>query len=97
MNTRAELIIQDYILDLKEPRNHYQRSQFKQSSYSIWAANEVLNYIREHESIRPTSIVIEDFIRKMDEYSCKNSINSFIFSVAHDIAEDILDIFLAME
>lgn len=96
MGIRAELIIQDYILDLKEPRNHYQRSQFKQSSYSIWAANEVLKYIKDHSSLPPV-IAIEDFIYKMDIYSCTNPNNSFIFSVAHDIAEDILDIFLAME
>ena len=96
MSTRAELIIQDYMLDLREPRNLHQRSQFKQSSYSIWAANEIMKYVKEHKSM-PTIDAIEDFIRKMDEYSCMNPDSSFIFSVAHDIAEDILDIFLAME
>lgn len=62
---------------------------------SIWAATEVLRYVKQHSEIHPL-ISIEDFARKMDAYSCIDRKTSMIFSIAHDVAEDILDIFLTI-
>ena len=86
-------IIRGYIVKLKVPVCDWPHSNFKQLSYSRWAAKEVLKYVKEHDSIPPI-VAIEEFIRKMDKYSCMNSNSSYMFSVAHDIAEDILDLFL---
>lgn len=94
MNDLAITIIQKYIADLEKQTHFWQKYSFKQNSYAKWAANELLECIRN----RPTTsviVTIEDFIRKMDRYSCMNLKNSYMFSVAHDTAEDILDIFLS--
>ena len=94
----AESIIEDYILDLKIPhRVTYKNSLwFAQMSYSVWAAEEVLNYVRNNQN-RPVIYVIEEFVMKMNRYSYINNDTSYVFSVAKDIAEDILDIFLAAQ
>lgn len=92
----AIMAIQDYILDIKEPKWNWRMSRFEQCSYSRWAANEVLKYVRSHRDISPI-MAIEEFIAKMDYFSCLNPNSSYSFSVAHDIAEDILDIFIAAQ
>lgn len=86
--------IQDYMLDLKEPKCNWKASRFSQLSYSRWAANEVLIYVTKRKNISPI-IAVEEFIAKVDKYSCMNAKHSYPFSIAHDIATDILDIFLA--
>ena len=86
-------VIRGYISRLNNPTRNWRNSNFKQISYSKWAAKEVLKYVKEHDSI-PVTIAIEEFIRKMDKYSCMNSNTSYMFSVAHDIAVDILDTFI---
>lgn len=94
MNDLAIEIIRKYIVDLENRAYLWQKPSFKQNSYAKWAANELLECIRN----RPTTsviVTIEDFIRRMDRYSCMNLKNSYMFSVAHDTAEDILDIFLS--
>lgn len=94
MNDLAIEIIQKYIADLEKQNHFWQKSSFKQNSYAKWAANELLECIKNRPK---TSVIvtIEDFIRKMDRYSCMSLKNSYMFSVAHDTAEDILDIFLS--
>lgn len=96
MHRIAELVIQDYILDLKEPRCNWKKSCFEQLSYSRWAANEVLKYVKKHRN-RPTIDVLKEFIAKMDIYATFNEDTTITFLIAKDVASDILDIFLAME
>lgn len=106
---RAILIIQDYILDrgfksdslskylgCRVRRIPIKRKYFDQKSYSNWAAHEVLLYVQNHSDMSPIE-AIEEFAKKVDRYSVKNPNTSYIFSVAYDIAMDILDIFLAMK
>lgn len=94
----------DYILSviqgyadkcLREPQRWLPREYFEQRSYQKWAVNEILKSIKDSEVIPPV-MVVENFIRKMDDFSCKNQKTSIIFSTAHDIAEDILDVLLAV-
>lgn len=104
---RAVLIIQDYMLDMTLPvrdldskryrpqKIPWKRCNFDQKSYSRWAVKEVLRYVQEHPDKSPVS-VIEEFVNLMDRYACASRKNSYIFSVAYDIAVDILDVFLAM-
>lgn len=89
-------IIQDYILDLKIPKYPWKIEWFEEESIKKWAANEVLEYVRDHGEISPT-LAIEEFIYAMDYYSCMNMNTSRIFSTAKIIGEDILDIFLCAQ
>ncbi len=95
MKTRtAELIIQEYIYDLREPKFSLKRSYFKQRSYSIWAAEEALRTIRKRKDVNPI-YAMEEFVGKMDYYACHRPDLSYIFSVAYDIGTDILDRLMA--
>lgn len=102
---QAELIIREYI-DRLEFKGYFPRKirvrklpmkagYFEYKSLSAWAAKEVLRYVRAHKNI-PPAIAVEDFAHKMDQYSLGNSRIGGTFSVAYDIAMDILDIFIAM-
>lgn len=93
----------DYILSvirgyadeyLKEPRRRMLKDWFKQVSYSRWAVDEILKRIEKNGSTPPV-LIVEDFIRKMDVFSCRNRRAGIIFSVAHDMAENILDVLIA--
>ena len=92
---QLDLIFQDYLIDMKDPCLQLIIYLFIQSSYSRWAVQELLTFVKQHKDMKPIN-AIELFIHKMDDYACTNSKNSYIFSVAHDIAEDVYDIFLAM-
>lgn len=87
-------IIESYIWDLKSPRIKVRDQLFKQLSYRIWAAEELYDFVCKNDNVPPLEAV-EQFIKKMDHYACLNSSNSFMFSVAHDTAEDVMDILLA--
>ncbi len=93
----------DYILSvirgyadeyLKEPRWRISKDWFKQISYSRWAVDEILKRIEKNGSTPPV-LIVEDFIREMDVFSCRNRRAGIIFSVAHDMAENILDVLIA--
>lgn len=90
MNQRAIRIIESYISRMRVPRRRLKKQQFAQRSYSLWAAEEVLHYVKCRNDISPTAAV-EEFIRMMDEYSCINPETSYLFSVAKDTALDIYD------
>lgn len=90
-------VIQKYADEyLKEPKCGLPRSCFEQRSYQMWAVDEILKSIGESKSVSPIAVV-EDFVRKMDKFSCSNRKNSVIFSVAHDVAINILDMLLVMK
>lgn len=95
----------DYILSaireyadeyLKEPAWRLPKDWFKHISYSRWAVEEILKSI-ENSKITSPITVVENFIRKMDDFSCSNQETSIIFSVAHDLAVDILDVLIALD
>ncbi|MBS6180517.1 MAG: hypothetical protein KH921_06990 [Erysipelotrichaceae bacterium] len=98
MDDRAIFAIKDYMVDLFEPGRNWPKHYFRQRSYARWIVLEILNNIQNRPEIPPIQIV-EEFVHKTDEFSGvdhddKN--DSFIFSTAHDIATDILDILRAM-
>ena len=95
MYSRAIKVIESYIYDLKEPRMNLTRTRNSQRIYSRWAAEEVLGYVIYRKDIPPTQAV-EEFMHKMDSYASLNSKNSYIFSVAYDIAADILDLLICI-
>ena len=63
---------------------------FNQKVYTIWAIEELRKEVEKNKNESPI-LVIEDFIQKMDKYSCKNIKTSAIFSVARDVGMYVLD------
>lgn len=66
---------------------------FQHTSYSRWAATELLD--RLYHSDQPPLVVIEEFRDLMDEYSCVNPSTSYIFSTAKGMTEWIIDLLIS--
>lgn len=96
----------DYILSVireyadaylrKEPTWRMQRGWFEMRSYGRWAVDEILRNLEMSKESPPIQVV-EAFVRKMDDFSCRNRKASIIFSIAHDMAENILDVLIGMK
>ncbi len=98
MDERAISAIEDYMFDLFEPGRNWPKYEFNKRSYERWAAKEILESIRRRPDVSPLQIA-EEYVLMTDklsgiEHDDRN--DSFIFSVAHDVATDILDILRAM-
>ncbi|MCM1090083.1 MAG: hypothetical protein NC413_04515 [Muribaculum sp.] len=88
------LIIEDYIFDITEPQRNWDKHWFKEVSYQRWAGNELLNRVRRNPDKDPID-VISDFVIKTREFSSKDhgdKEDRQIFSVAYEMATDILEI-----
>ena len=83
--------ILEYINDLKQTASYWNKELFQQQAYSLWAAKEIYFRLAKNETYSPAYLV-EDFANKMDDYACKRKETSFMFSIAHDVAIDILDL-----
>lgn len=93
MNEAAILIIKDYMTEhLFEPCARWPEYYFAERSYARWVATEILERL-EHSQASPIN-VIADFIRELDDYSCVNTHNELLFSMARDAAEEIIRLFL---
>lgn len=91
------LVLADYIMDIKLPRNIPKyRDNFKNKSYAKWSVQELLMYITRNKNQSPTESTIE-FIKMMDDFSKIRKKDKNMFLIAKDTAKDILDIFNAME
>jgi len=94
MNEAVILIIESYISEhLFEPAAHWPKYYFDQRAYSRWVANEILERVKQ-QKLTPPIIIIEEFIRELDNCSCVNGRNEMIFSIAREAAEEMLDLFL---
>ena len=63
--------------------------RFATASYSKSALRDLYTLIKEDKET-PSSILIEEFANKMDEYACMNTHASIMFSVAYDISMAVL-------
>lgn len=84
--------LDEHIRGSYEPPTYYPKRKgaqmtFNQRSLSRWAANEFFSYLKGAPNL---IVAAEIFVKKMDEYSC-NKKNSWMFSIAHDVATDLLD------
>ena len=98
MDSRVISVIEDYMFDLFEPGRNWPKYEFNKRSYERWAAKEILKRIQQHPEI-PAINLVEEYVLMTDEFSGiehDERNDSFIFSVAHDVATDILDILRAM-
>ena len=90
-NDLAIGIVKDYIYEFSDHiYTPWQKKEFQYETYSIWAAKELLVELSENKSLPPL-FVLEKFRDKMDDYACLNKKNSFIFSVAKDTTEYLID------
>lgn len=94
MYETTQMIILEYIADLKEPRRNWRRSDFADRVYSRWAAREILYYVQKNRDI-PPGAAIEEFIDIVERYSKRDFRAAIIFTNAKKVAEDILDILTA--
>lgn len=74
-----------------EPWLNWPKYWFDKNSYSRWAVSEILPLLRNRGDTKPSKIV-RDFVNRMDDYSCYNEDSKYIFTIARDAANDILDI-----
>lgn len=65
---------------------------FSYHSYSSWAKRELDLYILEHYWLSKEE-AIESFRKEMDEYCCRAPTQNakYMFSIAYDVATNILD------
>lgn len=91
---KALLLVENYLYHMKKPRRKLKVDRFAYRSYSVWAVEELLDYIKERDYAPPLDSV-SCFIRTMEEYSTLNKETSFIFSIARDVAEDIFDMLMS--
>ena len=93
MNSASEQaipVVQEYLKRIGDQISPCYGYTFKQESCSRWAANEILKLLKKEKDIPPL-LILEKFAAQMDSFSCLNRNTSFIFSVAHDTAMDIID------
>jgi len=93
MNTDIVPFIHDYIASFDTDMGRHKPNRLESQSYARSAAIELLLRIKKYNTT-PQIIVIEEFAKMMDEYSCYNLQTSSIFSTAHDVAMYFLDILL---
>ena len=94
---RLKLIFADYEMDFIHPRNLCKsRAEFEKMCYSIWAVNELLNYMIANKTLDPI-VSIRQFAAKVKGYASMNPNSRKMFTVAKEVTEDILDMFLAMQ
>ena len=86
-------VIENYIRESESQisqRIYLLQDQFRQHSYSIWGAEELLTALRINTDESPLE-VIESFIDTMDEYSTVDLRTSHMFAAAKDIAQYFYD------
>lgn len=77
--------------------------EFKRTSYSQWAVDELREFIAEkiyprtYGSVEEFCELTHEFMTKMSRYSRINSQTSQIFQCASSMASDILDLLHAMK
>lgn len=92
MNKDAVTAIDRYISEyLFEPFWNWPPYWFEERSYSRWAANEILERVKNSQE--PPTEVIKDFIRTLDKLSDTDGSSRRIFMTAKEEAECILRLF----
>ncbi len=79
----------------RRPKWGMPKGYFDQLSYHNWAVEEIIQEIEKSDM--PPMLVVEEFINKMDDYSCNNRKNSRMFSIAKDAGEWVLDVLISFD
>ena len=97
---QLELILSDtYQMDVSFPMIFGHRKEFMQSSYSIWSVNELLEYVSSelYPSIAEIEEIVRCFKSMMSKYYHMRQDTQLMFSIAINLADNVLDILRAME
>lgn len=101
---QLELILSDtYQMDVSFPMIFGHRKEFMQSSYSIWSVNELLEYVsselypKDNASIAEIEEIVRCFKTMMSKYYHMRQDTQLMFSIAINLADNVLDILQAME
>ena len=100
MDNRVVSAVEDYIYDLVDPQRNWPKYYFKQVSFSRWAAEEILELVKQTLSLHESIDVISDFSIKMKNFALMDhddKDDARIFYVAYEVGTDILDILNAMK
>lgn len=88
------LLIREEVFDTMVPQYTFlnvKQGYFKKQSYLLWAADELVNQIRNRKADPPMK-VLYIFANQMRWFSKLNPDNSYAFDVAHELAINIIDI-----
>lgn len=85
--TKADILrkLEALAAELSKPVYNGNKHEFTQSSYSRWAASELIKAVQDSDADPESTIVA--FIQKMDWYSK----DDYMFSVAYDISMYMYD------
>ena len=100
MDNRVTSAIEDYIYDLTDPQRNWPEYYFRQVSFSRFAAGEILKLVKEASTFQESIDAVADFSIKMKSFAIMdhdNKNDAQIFSLAYEVATDILDILNAMK
>lgn len=99
-----ELFLFDlYQMDVWFPPFFKWKTEFKKASHSIWAVNELRRYIINRLYPRKSGTMDEfvkitgDFINKARSYSKIKPETALLFSIAQNVATDVLEVLYAMK
>ena len=97
------LLCDTYQMDAWFPFGWKWKKELEKSSYSVWAIQELGNYVGFRlgppGTVRTTDEIInyvKEFQKEMDGFSKLNPLTEQMFSIAKDIATNVLDVLLAM-
>lgn len=100
MDNRVVSAIEDYIFDLTDPQRNWPEHYFRQASFSRCAGGEILRLVKRTSSLQESIDMVADFSVKMKDFASLDHADkkdAQIFSVAYEVATDILDILNAMK
>lgn len=92
-----------YQMDVSFPMIFGHRKEFMQSSYSIWSVNELLEYVsselypKDNASIAEIEEIVRCFKSMISKYFHMRQDTQLMFSIAINLADNVLDILRAME
>lgn len=92
MNETAIGALFDYLAKEPEPQVEWPESEFEQSTYSRWAAGELIDMLTDHP-LEPAEDVVFDFIMKMTACMVISGEKpaGIPFSIAADFAYNCLE------
>lgn len=71
-----------------------EKQNLKKWSYSIWAANEILERLESNLDIPPL-VILEEIRDDMETYSKMNAFSDYVFSCGKDTTERIIDMLIS--
>ena len=97
-----KLMLSDaFELDMWFPDYSIRNREFEKSSYSVWALQELTEYVsqkicpRKEAAVDEIIVFTNEFRNKMRRYAQIRQDNNFMFVVAQDILSDVLDVLRA--